>query len=61
MRTLVSRVLGNPKAYPLTERQRALVSGVEKRLSDILERGEFTRSERTWLVWTAKLMMMSVF
>jgi hypothetical protein len=61
VRTLVTRVLENPKAYPLTERQRALVGGVEKRLSDILKRGEYSRSDRTWLVWTAKLMMSSVF
>jgi hypothetical protein len=61
VRTLVTRVLENPKIYPLTERQRALVSGVQKRLSAILQRGEFTPGERTWLVWTAKLMMSSVF
>ncbi len=61
VRTLVSRVLENPKAYPLTEKQRALVQGVEKRLADILRRGEFTPAERTWLVWTARLMMTQVF
>jgi hypothetical protein len=61
VRTLVGRVLENPKAYPLTERQRALVQGVERRLAEILRRGEFTRTERTWLIWTAKLMMTSVF
>jgi hypothetical protein len=61
VRTLVGRVLANPKVYPLTERQRKLVEGVERRLSEILRRGEFSRTERTWLIWTAKLMMASVF
>jgi hypothetical protein len=61
VRVLVKRVLDSPKTYPLTERQRTLVSGVEKRLSDILERGTFTRAERTWLVTVARLMMSSVF
>jgi Peptidase family M28 len=61
VQTLVKRVLDNPKTYPLTERQRTLVSGVAKRLGDILKRGAITRSERTWLVFTAKLMMKSVF
>ena len=61
VQVLVKRVLDNPKTYPLAERQRTLVSGVEKRLSDILKRGTFTRDERAWLVVTAKLLMSAVF
>jgi Peptidase family M28 len=59
--TLVSRVLANPSAYPLTDRQRSLVGGVEQRLTGIAERGQITESERSWLVWTARLLLVSVF
>ncbi len=59
--TLVGRVLENPRAYPLTERQRTTVTGIEKRLAEIVRRGEITRAERTWLVWTARLLLVSVF
>jgi hypothetical protein len=59
--TVVSRVLKNPKVFPLSEKQRSLVSGVEKRLAAIVERGEFTRVERVWLVMSAQLLMRTVF
>jgi len=58
---LIQRVLQSPQSFPLTERQRTLVGNVEKRLADIVRRGEFTRGDRTWLVWTARLLMISVF
>jgi hypothetical protein len=58
---LVSRVLQSPQSFPLSERQRTLVTGVEKRLQDMVRRGEYTRGDRTWLVWTARLLMISVF
>jgi hypothetical protein len=61
VRTLLTRVLENPKSFPLTERQRALVGGAERRLAAILRRGEFTRGERTWLVVTARLLLSAVF
>jgi hypothetical protein len=59
--TLVSRVLHRPEAYPLTAKQRALVGGVEEKLSGILRRGQITSRERTWLVWSARLLMVTIF
>lgn len=59
--TLLGRMLKNPDRYPLTERQRSIVGGVEQRLQGILERGQMTSSERTWLVWTTRLLLMTVF
>jgi hypothetical protein len=61
IQALVARVLENPKSYPLSERQRSMVSGVERRLAEIVRRGEYSRTERTWLVWTARLLMVSIF
>jgi hypothetical protein len=59
--TLASRVLAHPRAYPLTERQRSLVCGVEQRLTEIVGRGRITPSERIWLVWTARVLLITVF
>jgi hypothetical protein len=59
--TLASRVLARPFAYPLTERQRSLVGGVAQRLTEIVGRGRITPSERTWLVWTARVLLITVF
>ncbi|MCC6416750.1 MAG: M20/M25/M40 family metallo-hydrolase [Gemmataceae bacterium] len=58
---LVTRVLENPGSYPLSERQRSMVAGIDRRLGEIVARGAFTRTERTWLIWTAKLLLVSVF
>jgi hypothetical protein len=58
---LVSRVLKKPDSYWLTEKQRVMVGRVEKRLNAILERGKITSAERTWLVWTARILMLTVF
>jgi hypothetical protein len=58
---LVSRVLANPDVFPLPERHRPLVVGIERRLGAIVERGRVTPAERTWLVWTARLLMSTVF
>jgi len=61
MLTLVSRVLANPRAYPLTDRQHSLVAGFEERLTGIAQRGQITPAERTWLLWTARVLLVSVF
>jgi hypothetical protein len=59
--TLVSRVLARPRAFPVTEQQQALLLSVEQRLSGIVERGRITPAERTWLLWTARGLLISVF
>jgi hypothetical protein len=58
---LVSRVLAKPEVYPLTNKQRELVGGVEERLTGIVQRGKVTSAERTWLLWTARLLLATVF
>jgi hypothetical protein len=58
---LVRRVLARPDQYPLSERKRETVRGVERRLSGIIERGTFTEDDRNWLLWTARLLLMTVF
>ncbi len=58
---LVQRVLAEPGRYPLSAKQRDLVGGVEKRLANILDRGKVTSEERSWLVRTARLLLLTVF
>jgi hypothetical protein len=61
VQTLVTRVLDRPKVYPLSVGQRQVVRGAQEKLAGILERGAVTGGERTWLVWTARLLLVTVF
>lgn len=61
MRELLKRVLDHPKALPLTEQQLRVVGTVERRLAAILERGTISASERSWLIWTARILLVTVF
>jgi Zn-dependent M28 family amino/carboxypeptidase len=58
---LVNRVVKHPECFPLNERQRPLVAGVQEKLQAIVSRGKVTAAERTWLVWTARILMTTVF
>jgi hypothetical protein len=58
---LIARVLKSKDTFRLNEKQRALVESVEKRLAGILASKKYTPEDRNWLVWTARLMMSSVF
>jgi hypothetical protein len=58
---LVRRVLARPDRYPLTAKKRELVAGVEKHLSGILRRGHVVEDDRTWLLWTGRLLLATVF
>jgi hypothetical protein len=58
---LVHRVLDRPDIYPLSAKKKDLVEGVEKRLAGILRRGHVVAGDRTWLLWTARLMLATVF
>lgn len=58
---LVSRVLEHPDVYPLKESQKESVRNVRDKLRGILDRGRMTTEERTWLVWTARLLLVTVF
>ncbi len=58
---LVKRVLGRPDLYPLSGKKRELVEGVQRRLLAILNRGRVQADDRTWLMWSARLMLATVF
>jgi len=34
---------------------------VQKRLSTILEKGKVAAEDRTWLMWNARLLLVTVF
>jgi hypothetical protein len=58
---LVQRILAKPEQYPLSKSQHDLVGGVADRLGGILKRGQVTGDERDWLLWTARLLLTTVF
>lgn len=59
--TLLMRILGNPKAWPMTDKQRELVTKTADRLKGYLDRGKITPAERTALLWTSRLLMKAMF
>lgn len=58
---LVTRVLEKPTLAGLPERQRGQLREVRERLQAILQRGAVTATERIWLVWSARWLLMTVF
>jgi hypothetical protein len=58
---LVRRVLARPDLYPLPPSKRTLVEGVEKRLAKILTASRVTNDDRSWLMWNARLLLLTVF
>jgi len=46
---------------PLSDVQRYMVSVVRKRCQSILEKGEMTAGDRTWLIRMSQLLLLSVF
>jgi hypothetical protein len=58
---LVNRVLKRQDLYPLPEKKRQMVQGVQKRLSSILEKGKVAAEDRAWLMWNARLLLITVF
>lgn len=58
---LVQRVLKRPDLYPLPQKKRALVKGVQDRCTAILARGRISGEDRTWLLWNARLLLLTVF
>jgi Zn-dependent M28 family amino/carboxypeptidase len=61
VRVLVQRALAQPARCHLTHKQCEMIGSVEKRLADILDRGQVTDEERAWLVRTARLLLLTVF
>ncbi|HTU19656.1 MAG TPA: M20/M25/M40 family metallo-hydrolase [Gemmataceae bacterium] len=58
---LVNRVLKRPDLYPLPEKKRDMVRSVQQRLSKILENGKVAVEDRSWLMWNARLLLITVF
>ena len=58
---LVDRVVKHPEQHRLSDAQKPLVEGVQTKLRAIVGRGKVTDAERTWLVWTARMLMTTVF
>jgi hypothetical protein len=61
VQVLVQRVLARPDTFPLTDKKREMVDGVEARLSRILQSGQVTADDRSWLLWSARLLLATVF
>ncbi|MHB1425198.1 MAG: M20/M25/M40 family metallo-hydrolase [Gemmataceae bacterium] len=58
---LINRVLKRQDLFPLPEKKREMVQGVQKRLRGILDKGEVADEDRTWLMWQARLLLITVF
>jgi hypothetical protein len=58
---LISRLLKQSQTHPLSDKQRDVARQAQQRLADILKRGTVTAGERTWLVWTARLLLATIF
>jgi hypothetical protein len=58
---LVTRVLDHPELYPLTERQRGPVREVQRQLTAVQGSGTYTQWQRTLLVLSARVLLMTVF
>jgi hypothetical protein len=58
---LLTRVLERPAEHPMSAEQLNTVRRAQSRLQEIVRREKVTPEERTWLVWTARYLMVSVF
>ncbi|MFL5342209.1 MAG: M28 family metallopeptidase [Gemmataceae bacterium] len=59
--TMLGRVLDKPAEFPLNDKHLALVKSTREKLAGILSRGQETTAERTTLLWTARLLMVTLF
>lgn len=58
---LIERVLKRQDMYPLSAKKREMVQGVQQRLSKILDKGKVAAEDRRWLLWNARLLLLTVF
>jgi hypothetical protein len=61
IKTMLTRVQEKPSAFALSESQQKLVKTTVEKLQAILDRGVYTKTERSTLLWTARLLMATVF
>jgi hypothetical protein len=61
VRTIATRLLENqPKLKPLGTSQLLLLGHIKAETAKILNRGEMTSGERTWLIRVSQLLLFSV-
>lgn len=58
---LINRVLKRQDLYPLADKKREMVQVVQQRLNKILDKGQVAVEDRRWLLWNARLLLMTVF
>jgi hypothetical protein len=58
---LLNRTLERPETVRLSADQRAGLQSARDRLAAIVDRGKVTADERTWLVWTGRKLLVTVF
>jgi len=61
IRTLLTRVMDKPNMFVLNDSQKKMVKTTIDKLEGILGRGVYTKSERSTLLWTARLIMATMF
>ncbi len=61
MLALLTRALERPEVVKLSADQRAGVQSARDRLAAVVARGAVAPEERTWLVWTARKLLLTVF
>jgi hypothetical protein len=58
---LIDRVIERPEVMALSPEKQVALRGVRRRLEEIAGRGEVTAVERAWLLWSARLLMVTMF
>ena len=58
---IATLLLKAEETQKFTDLQRLLITHAKTRTGQIVERGEMTKDERTWLVRVAQIMLLSVF
>jgi hypothetical protein len=58
---LLTRVLDRPETVRLSADQRTGVQSARDRLAAIVARATITTEERTWLLWTGRKLLLTVF
>jgi hypothetical protein len=61
IRTMLTRILDKPGVVALNDSQKKLIKTTLDKLQAILDRGTYTKAERSTLLWTARLLMATVF
>lgn len=59
--TVLTRVLSKPDKFPLTDTQKTLAKGFRDKMTALLTKGTVTASERSGYLWSARLLLATVF